>query len=157
MAEYACWKPEECARLAQLAGQGLGATEIALEMGRTRQSIYMKARQMKLALARAPRGGRAARLAKAAAHRWKDADVARLRELMAAHGEANVLMIARIMGRERSAVEKKITELALRGVARPQRRACMCCGGKFPSAGAHNRLCRKCRSDTDLPAQWEGF
>lgn len=157
MPKYACWKPEECARLAQLAGQGLQAKQIAREMGRSAQSIYFKAHQMKLALAHPPRGGWAARLANAAAHGWKAADVARLRALVAAHGETNVLLIARIMGRERSAVEKKITALALRDGSAARGRACMCCGARFRSEGAHHRLCAACRHKNDLPGQWERF
>ena len=164
MSKYASWKPQECAVLAQLARDGLTAPQIAAKMGRSAQSIYFKAHRMGLALKRASPGAWAERRENAAARRenpqqgWSGADEVELHALVALHGEANVLLIARIMGRERSAVEKKILMMQIRPSAPValRLRACLCCGVKFRSQGAHHRMCAPCRGGNGLPDMWQG-
>ena len=52
----------------------------------------------------------------------------------------------------REAAEKWLEEhyRSLPTERRPQHRACMCCGTSFLSMGFHNRLCDRCRYESDV-------
>lgn len=152
------WKSHECAVLAGLVRDGLPASQIAGQMGRSCQSIYFKAHQMGLSLARAPRSGwRAGRAANSHSGRWGADDVAQLLALVAQHGADNATLISKIMGRDRQSVVQKILRLDRRPDA-PQpakMRACMCCGARFISEGAQHRMCGECRDGNGLPDMWQ--
>lgn len=157
------WKSNECAVLAGLVREGLPASQIAAQMGRSRQSIYFKAHQMGLPLVRASRsGGWAARAANLHCGgwcaRWGADEVAQLLALVAQHGADNATVIAKIMGRERQTVVQKILRLQCRPAApRPAKtRPCLCCGARFTSEGAHHRMCAHCRDGNGLPDMWQG-
>lgn len=148
------WTPEQVNMLARMRREGARLAEIAAAVGRSELAVKEKLRQIGKPMKRAPY--------------WTREEEERLSALMAVHGDKNAVPIAREMGRGESAVRARMAKMVLarpvigrpgagRAATAQKVRPCMCCGVKFHSAGAHNRLCGACRRDNGLPAQWEIF
>lgn len=60
------------------------------------------------------------------------------------------------LGYQRSVIENRMKALGLVRSPRVEktRRACLCCGASFESAGPHNRLCTTCRKKETSPFQY---
>ena len=58
------------------------------------------------------------------------------------------------MGIAKTAVESWYTRQDRTERDPRRKRACMCCRQEFPSEGAHNRLCGRCKQDRN-PSPWE--
>lgn len=141
------WTPEQVNLLARMRREGAGPAEMAAAIGRSELAVKEKLRQIGMPIK--PATG------------WTREEQERLCALMALHGDNNAAPIARKMGRGVLAVSNKMARIVLARPASGRKvrkvRPCMCCGVKFHSAGAHNRLCGACRHDNGLPAQWEIF